>query len=63
MLKFLFDTDHLTLYHLNHPFLLRHIAAHSPGAVAISPISIEETLRGRLASLARIRPGGPQIQA
>ena len=45
MLRFLLDTDHLTLYQYQHPPLMRQIAIHPPDALGISPISIEETLR------------------
>jgi tRNA(fMet)-specific endonuclease VapC len=63
MLQFLFDTDHLTLYHHQHPLLMQRIAARHAGAVGISPISVEETLRGRLAPLARGLTGITHVQA
>ena len=63
MLQFLFDTDHLTLYQHKHPSVMRQIATHPPGAVGITPVSIEETLRGRLAVLARPLSGTTHVQA
>ena len=63
MLQFLFDTGHLTLYHHNHPQLLQPIAIHPADAVGISPISIEETMRGRLAVLTRHQTGAAHVQA
>jgi tRNA(fMet)-specific endonuclease VapC len=63
MLQFLLDTDHVTLYQHKHPPLMRHIAGHPAGILAICPISIEETLRGRLAPLARTLSGPALIQA
>jgi tRNA(fMet)-specific endonuclease VapC len=63
MLRFILDTDHLSLYQHRHPSLLQHIAAQPIGAIGISPISMEETLRGRLAVLSRQVSGAARIQA
>jgi tRNA(fMet)-specific endonuclease VapC len=63
MLQFLFDTDHLTLYQHKHPPLMQRIALQPVDSVAICPINIEETMRGRLASLARVLSGNKHVQA
>jgi tRNA(fMet)-specific endonuclease VapC len=63
MIRFLFDTDHLTLFHHKHPPLMQRIAAEPAGSVAICPVNIEETLRGRLAPLARPLTGIRHVQA
>jgi tRNA(fMet)-specific endonuclease VapC len=63
MLQFLLDTDHLTLFQHRHPALMRRIAARPAGLLGISPINVEETLRGRLAPLARLLSGTAQVQA
>jgi tRNA(fMet)-specific endonuclease VapC len=63
MLRFLLDTDHLTFYQHKHPSLMRQIAVQPAGALGISPVTIEETLRGRLAILARPLTGPAHIQA
>ena len=42
---------------------MQQIAAHPSGTVGICPISIEETLRGRLAPLARGLKGTIHVQA
>src|SRR5438270_3595013 len=47
MLRFLFDTDHLTLYQHKHPPLMRQIAARPAAELGISAITIEETFRER----------------
>lgn len=63
MPQYLFDTDHLTLFdHRHAPLRLRFNAA-PPGSVAISPVTIQEYLKGRLAALARQTSGPPQVQA
>lgn len=63
MPQFLFDTDHLTLYQHKHPPLMHRIAMHPPDAIGICPINIEETMRGRLAVLARVLAGAKHVQA
>ncbi len=63
MPQFLFDTDHLTLYEHDHPPLMQRLVGVGIGAVAVSPVSMEEALRGRLAALARHRKSLLRIQA
>ena len=61
MLRYLFDTDHLTLFENGHPAVARRLASQSAGSVGISVVTIEETLRGRLAQLARAADGPSRI--
>src|SRR5438552_2720967 len=63
MLQFLFDTDHLTLYDHGQQSVRQRHAAALPDAVAISTVTIQEYLRGRLAALARHPSGPKQVQA
>jgi hypothetical protein len=63
MPQFLFDTDHLTLYHHKHAPLMQRLALQPADAVAICPINIEETMRGRLAPLGRVLSGAVHVQA
>ena len=51
MLKFLFDTDHLTLFDHGHPVLRKKLQSHPPDAVGISVVTVEENVRGRLAAI------------
>jgi tRNA(fMet)-specific endonuclease VapC len=60
MLRYLLDTDHLTLYQYGHALVTRRAKLHS-GEVGISVVTIEETLRGRLAALAQARDGPSRI--
>jgi tRNA(fMet)-specific endonuclease VapC len=62
MLRFLFDTDHLTLFEQGHAQLGQRLAQQPPGAVGVSVVTMEESLRGRLAHLARARTGPERIQ-
>jgi tRNA(fMet)-specific endonuclease VapC len=59
MLRYVLDTDHLTLFERGFPPLLRRFAAESPGSVGLTAVTVQEALRGRLAALSRA-PGGPQ---
>jgi tRNA(fMet)-specific endonuclease VapC len=61
MLRYLLDTDHLTLFQLGNVVVRRHLAKHAAGAVAISVVTAEESLRGRLAQLARAGDGPTRI--
>lgn len=63
MLRFLFDTDHLTLYQHAHPPLMHRYATQPPNTIGVSAASVEEALRGRLAMLSRQLSGFQRIQA
>ncbi len=61
MLQYLLDTDHLTLYQHKHGPVAGHLSVHL-GEVGISIVTVEESLRGRLAALAQARDGPSRIQ-
>ena len=63
MLRFLFDTDHLTLYDYGHIQVRWRFHAAPPGEVGLSAVTIQEHLRGRMAALARHSSGARQVQA
>src|SRR5713226_3525411 len=48
---FVLDTDILTLFEREHPTVVARIAAHSPTAIAISVVTVEEQLSGWYAQL------------
>jgi tRNA(fMet)-specific endonuclease VapC len=62
MLRYLLDTDHLTLFQRGHAPVARHVALEPPDAIGISVVTIEESLRGRLAQLARAGDGPARIK-
>lgn len=53
MIQYLFDTDHLTLFERGHAPLVARVAALPTLSLAVSAISVEEALRGRLGFLSR----------
>jgi|SRR5271157_606619 len=63
MLRYLFDTDHLTLFQRGHTTLRQRLALQPAGAVGIGVVTVEESLRGRLAQLARAGDGPTRIYA
>jgi tRNA(fMet)-specific endonuclease VapC len=62
MLRFLLDTDHVTLYEQGSTPVVQQITARPLGVVGVSAVTVEEALRGRLAHLARARDGPTRIR-
>jgi tRNA(fMet)-specific endonuclease VapC len=58
-----FDTDHLSLFQRGYPTLLPRIQAVPAMQIAISIVSVEEMLQGRLAQIRRAANGEDQIRA
>jgi len=63
MIRYLLDTDHVALQERGHPSLLARLAALSPDAIAVSVVTVEEAIRGRLAILARRSAGEARVHA
>jgi tRNA(fMet)-specific endonuclease VapC len=63
MIRYLLDTDHLTLHEQGHAPLRQRLAAHPPVTLAVSAWTVEESLRGRLAVLARNPTGTARVRA
>lgn len=55
MSLFLFDTDHLTLYHMGQPQILQNIIRHLTDQLAISVITVEDQLMGWQGALRQAR--------
>ncbi len=51
MTRYVFDTDHLSLLQRGHKPLLARIEQHAAGELAITIVTVEEQLRGRLAQV------------
>jgi tRNA(fMet)-specific endonuclease VapC len=62
MFHYLLDTDHVTLHEQGHPLLRQRLAAHPPESLAVSAVTVEEALRGRLAILARPLQGEKRVR-
>ena len=58
-----FDTDHLSLLQRGYPTLLPRIQEVPTTQIAISIVSIEEMLQGRLAQVRRATTGEDRVRA
>jgi tRNA(fMet)-specific endonuclease VapC len=58
-----FDTDHLSLFQRGYPNLLPRLQAVPAPQIAISVVSVEEMLQGRLAQVRRAATGEDRIRA
>lgn len=63
MIRWLLDTDHASLNERGHPLVRQRLATVPPESVAISVITAEEMIRGRLAVLARRSEGQARVYA
>lgn len=63
MIRWLLDTDHVSLHERGHAQLRSRLASVPPGAIAISVVTVEEMIRGRLAILARRSEGEARVRA
>jgi tRNA(fMet)-specific endonuclease VapC len=53
MSRYILDTDHVTLHQHNHPLVVARIQACAPDELAVTVVTIEEQMRGRLAQIGR----------
>jgi hypothetical protein len=61
MIRVLLDTDHVSLHERGHLPLRARLASFPPEEVAVSVVTVEEMLRGRLAILARRAEGEARV--
>lgn len=45
---FILDTDHVSLFQRDHPGVVAHVLETPPDRLAVTVITLEEQLRGRL---------------
>lgn len=53
MIRFLLDTDHVSLQERGHQPLLSRLREHAPETLGVSVVTMQEALQGRLAVLRR----------
>lgn len=63
MTLYALDTDHLSLILRGHPKIRERLTAISPEQVAITIITAEEQLRGRLAQVSKASSGDARLVA
>ncbi len=54
-MKYVLDTDHITLHQRNHPQVVGRIQECMPDDLAITVVTVQEQMRGRLAEVSRAR--------
>ncbi|MBI1761086.1 MAG: type II toxin-antitoxin system VapC family toxin [Acidobacteria bacterium] len=57
MIRYVLDTDHLSLAQRGHQLVTARLTATQPGAVAITIITAEEQLRGRFLQIRKFPNG------
>ena len=60
---YILDTDHVTLFQRGHSLVRQQVTAVSPSQLAVTIISFEEQIRGRLAQVHRAKTDSQQIIA
>jgi len=63
MIERIFDTDHISLLERGHPELQKRLKSVPPDSLAVSVITVEEMLRGRLAILSKRSEGKKRVHA
>lgn len=63
MIRFLLDTDHVSLQKRGHAPLRQRLASHPPDEIGVSAVTVEEILHGRPAVLARRLAGEARVRA
>jgi len=63
MIRFLLDTDHVSLQERAHPLVLANLRSHRPETLGVSIVTVQQSLRGRLAALQRKLPSALVVQA
>ncbi len=63
MISYILDTDHLSLHQRGHEPLRSHLMTVPPEQIAITIISVEELLRGRLAQVRRATKAADRANA
>lgn len=63
MTLYILDSDHLSLYQRGHEALLSHLLITPPDQLAITVISVEELIRGRLAQIRSANDSQTRVRA
>lgn len=63
MSRYVFDTDHLSLYQAGHPCVLQNLMRHIQDQLSLTVISVEEQLNGWQTALRKARDDTRRAEA
>jgi len=63
MKLYILDTDHVSLFQRRHPRVIANVGATPPQQLAVTIITVEEQLQGRLAQIKRAKSSHAIIKA
>ena len=62
MSEYALDTDHVSLFQRQHPQITARVLSHPSSHLAVTNITVEEQLRGRLSQIRRASSGLARIE-
>lgn len=63
MIRYILDTDHLSLFQREHPLVMQRVNATDPQTIAVTIITLEEQVYGRLNRIRRATSAESLISA